>query len=126
MTDYVYKCVAAPRRAKKTRDHRSPADALVAAFEAAIAEQAAAGWEYLRTDLVPMEAKAGWMGPTTETHQGVMVFRRAVAASPRADAAEARSRAEPVIGRPRPDPRLDAPSGGPAPEVPRLGAARIE
>ena len=121
MDGYTYKCVAAPRRAKKSRDHRTPADALVAAFEAAIAEQAAAGWEYLRTDLVPMEAKSGWMGPVSETHQGVMVFRRRVAAAARLDSDDdrpARPRAEPVLGRPRAEPA--------APEVPKLGAARIE
>ena len=130
MTDYVYKCVAAPRRAKKTREHRAPADALVAAFEAAIAEQAAAGWEYLRTDLVPMEAKAGWMGPTTETHQGVMVFRKPVGGSARPETGEAWTRPEPMLGRPRAETRPERPapasSAAPAPEVPRLGAARIE
>lgn len=123
MDAYTYKCVAAPRRAKKTRHHRTPAEALVAAFEAAIAEQAAAGWEYLRTDLVPMEAKSGWMGPVTETHQGVMVFRRRAApAAPRYESEDddlpLRPRAEPVLGRPRAAPV--------APEVPKLGAARIE
>lgn len=112
MAEYRYKCVAAPRRAKKTRDHKTPADALAAAFEAAIAREAAQGWEYLRTDLAPMEARAGWFGGLTETHQGVMVFRRAVAAS----AEEFRdSRAAPRgLG-------LDD-----APEIPRLGAARID
>jgi hypothetical protein len=121
MDAYTYKCVAAPRRAKKTRDHRTPAEALVAAVEAVITEQAAAGWEYLRTDLVPMETKSGWMGPVTETHQGVMVFRRRSAVAARFeddDDRAARLRAEPVVGRPRATPA--------APEVPKLGAARIE
>lgn len=121
MGDYTYKCVAAPRRAKKSREHRSPAEALAAAVEAAIAEQAAAGWDYLRTDLVPMETKSGWMGPVTETHQGVMVFRRRTAPAPRTepdDDRPVRARAEPVLGRPRTEPA--------AAEVPKLGAARIE
>lgn len=122
MTDYTYRCLPAPRRAKKTREHRSPADAFVAAMEAAIAEQAAQGWEYLRCDLVPMETKNGWFSAATEIHQGVLVFRRpAAAASPRFEApAEPRgaARPEPVLGRGRPEPV--------APEVPRLGAARLE
>lgn len=112
MAEYRYKCVAAPRRAKKTRDHKTPADALAAAFEAVIAREAAQGWEYLRTDLAPMEARAGMLGGVTETHQGVMVFRRPIAASAE-DLRESRS----------------APRGlglDDAPEIPRLGAARID
>jgi len=110
MTSYRYKCVAAPRRAKKTRAHKTPAEALAAAFEAAIAQEAAQGWEYLRTDLAPMEARAGWLGGLTETHQGVMVFRRPATAQD--------------FREPQAAPRglgLDD-----APEIPRLGAARID
>ena len=106
---YSYKCLAAPRRAKKARGHRTPADAFAAAFEAAIAEQAAAGWEYLRTDLAPMETRAGVLGRTVETHQAVMVFRRPAPGATEAAPVEAAStglRAEP--------------------ELPRLGAARLE
>jgi hypothetical protein len=120
MTEYHYKCVAAPRRAKKSREHRSPSDALVAAFEAAIAVEAAAGWEYLRTDLVPMEAKSGWFSPLTETHQGVMIFRRPAEGSTRIETLEDRP------ARPRAEPRLGRPAVPDEPEVPRLGAARIE
>jgi hypothetical protein len=124
MTEYAYKCVAAPRKARKTREHRTPAAALVAAMEEAIATEAASGWEYLRTDLVPMEAKSGWFSTVVETHQGVMVFRRAVggparAASGEAPHEEAHRRAEPRIGRPRPEAADD-------PDIPSLGAARIE
>ena len=123
---YTYKCVAAPRRVKKSRVHRTPAEALVAAMEAAIAAEAAQGWEYLRTDLVPMEVKSGFMSSPTETHQGVLVFRRTVRlddhepaqpAEPR-PAPPAPLRAEPVVAPPR---RGDGES-----EIPRLGSARIE
>lgn len=123
---YTYKCVVAPRRVKKSREHRTPAEALVAAMEAAIAAEAAQGWEYLRTDLLPMEVKSGFMSSPTETHQGVMVFRRAVRLetyepTPQPEprpATQSRPRAEPVVAPPR---RGDA-----DPEIPRLGAARIE
>jgi hypothetical protein len=76
MAQWRYKCVAAPRKARRSRTHRDPADALLAAIDAAIAVEAAQGWEYLRTDLVPMEAKAGLFSAATETHLGVMVFRK--------------------------------------------------
>ncbi len=123
MTAYRYKCVAAPRRAKKTREHKTPADALAAAFEAAIAVEVAQGWEYLRTDLAPMEARSGLFGRVEESHQGVMVFRRPAGAAiaqdwpqhdrMRRDSAE--SEAAPRRAS------LDD-----APEIPRLGAARID
>lgn len=102
---WIYRCVPAPRRAKKAKGQKTPAEALAAAMEAAIAAEAAQGWEYLRTDLVPMEAKSGVFGPVTETHQGVMVFRRP---APPAGAPDAR------------------PAERPGLEIPRLGAARID
>jgi len=79
MTDTIwrYRCVAAPRKARRSRAHKTCEDALLGAIEAVLAEQAAEGWEYLRTDLVPMEAKKGMLSATVETHLGVMVFRRA-------------------------------------------------
>ncbi len=111
MTAYRYKCVAAPRRAKKTREHKTPADALAAAFEAAIAVEVAQGWEYLRTDLAPMEARSGLFGRVEESHQGVMVFRRPAGAAIAQDWPETATRRA----------SLDD-----APEIPRLGAARID
>jgi hypothetical protein len=72
-----YKCVPVPRRPKKARGHKTPADAMAAAMEAIINAEAAQGWEYLRTDLVPMEARHGLFGAVHESHQAVMIFRRA-------------------------------------------------
>lgn len=107
---YAYKCVAAPRRAKRAKGQKSPAEALAASFEAVMAEQAAAGWEYLRTDLAPMEARQGWFGRLAETHQAVMVFRRALGAGARP--ATAQDEAEE--------------SDAPPPKIPELGAARLD
>jgi hypothetical protein len=109
---YAYKCVPAPRRAKKGKGHKNPAEALAAAFEAVMAEHAAAGWEYLRTDLAPMEARRGLFGGLIETHQGVMVFHRAAAPAPAAEPTLDLGRgAEPAEGAGR---------------IPELGAARID
>ncbi len=119
--DYRYKCVPAPKRAKRTREHRTDADALVAAMEAAIAVEAAQGWEYLRTDVVPMQTRNGLFAATSETHQGVMVFRRP--ASPRAwDDEPAQGRRD--APRTEPGPRLRDEEI--ASDIPRLGAARVE
>ena len=114
---WVYRCVAAPRRVRKGWKG-SAADAFAAAFEAAIAEQAAGGWEYVRTDLAPMEATAGFFGRPVETHQAVMVFRRSapgMAASERGGPASTRTLAP-----------GDAEPARREPEIPRLGAARLD
>ncbi len=106
---YAYKCVAAPRRAKKGKGYRTPADALAAAFEAVLSDQAAEGWEYLRTDLAPMEARRGLFGGVVETHQAVMIFRRALGAA----------------AEPAPDFETPARAREDA-AIPQLGAARID
>jgi hypothetical protein len=104
---YAYKCVAAPRRARKSKGHKSAADSFCATFETVLSEHGAAGWEYLRTDLVPMETRKGLLGGLIEAHQGVMVFRRplAPAAQPMLDLTEQ------IEGEP---------------QAPKLGAARID
>ena len=37
------------------------------------------GWEYLRTDTLPMESRAGWFMGRTVAPQELLVFRRALA-----------------------------------------------
>ena len=110
---YAYKVVAAPRRAKRGKGFKTPAEAFCGAFEAVLAEHGDAGWEYLRTDLVPMEARHGLLGGLRETHQGVMVFRRPLEAAP--------SRAIEPISEPGPAPRREEPVSPPP-----LGAARLD
>jgi hypothetical protein len=100
MNSQDYKCVPVPRRPKRTRGHKTPADAMAQAMQEILNAEAAQGWEYLRTDLVPMEHRAGLLlSSVQESHQAIMVFRRA--------AAPARA-AEPAL------------------DIPRLGAARID
>lgn len=82
MTATQYKCVPVPRRPKKARGHKTPCDAMAAAMETILNAEAAQGWEYLRTDLVPMEHRHGLFGAVQESHQAVMIFRRVAAAAP--------------------------------------------
>ncbi|MFN3612990.1 MAG: DUF4177 domain-containing protein [Rubrimonas sp.] len=121
MSAYVYKCLPAPRRVKKTREHRTPADAFSAAMQAVLNAEAAEGWEYVRTDLAPMEVRQGLFGGTTETHQAVLVFRRA-AGGQMASASMAPDLA--VRATPEAAPPVRREHG--AAEIPRLGAARID
>lgn len=118
---YIYKCVPAPRRVKRAKGQKTAADALAAAVEAALSEEAAQGWEYVRTDLVPMEAKSGFFGSSQEAQVGVMVFRRP-AAPPAADEPPHLHPASVAAARRRTVEDDD----GPLPDIPRLGAARLD
>lgn len=113
---YAYKCVAAPRRTKRRKGQKTPGEALAAAFEDALSEQAAAGWEYIRTDLVPCEARHGLFGGLRETHQAVMIFRRALSPA----AAHAAEEREAPVPNGAAEPEAEPPA------APPLGAARID
>ena len=75
---YEYKCVGAPERGKRRRGGISRSECVAQAMEETLAAEARDGWEYVRTDLLPVEERAGWFGRTQEVHRGVMVFRRPV------------------------------------------------
>lgn len=74
--DYEYKCVGAPEKAKRKRGARTRSDRVAGAMQALIEEHAGNGWEYLRTDLVPVEERSGLFGRPHEVHRAVLVFRR--------------------------------------------------
>ncbi|QIE54731.1 hypothetical protein G5B40_04305 [Pikeienuella piscinae] len=89
MAEYSYKTVAAPRKPRKTRGVRG-AEALIAhAVGEIIQAEAANGWEYLRTDSIPVEEGGGVFSRAVTVWRAVMVFRRAVDAPSRNDAAAA-------------------------------------
>jgi len=72
---YEYKVVPAPTRGKRAKGLRSSADRFANALSMVINEQAAEGWEYLRTDTLPAEERQGLTGRTT-VFQNMLVFRR--------------------------------------------------
>lgn len=79
MAEYRYKTVAAPRRAKKTRGVRG-ADALLAhAMGEIISRESVDGWEYVRTDSLPVEEGGGFFSRPKTTWRAVIVFRQALA-----------------------------------------------
>ena len=73
---FEYKTVGAPERAKRKRGRRSQSDRVAAAFEEILQAEAVDGWEYLRTDLLPVTESAGWFRRGQEVHRAVIVFRR--------------------------------------------------
>ncbi|MGZ9811721.1 DUF4177 domain-containing protein [Pseudoroseicyclus sp. H15] len=85
MQAYEYRVVPAPKKGAKIKGVKAPEDRFAHALEAAMNELGADGWEYIRTDTLPAEERAGLTGKTT-TFQNLMVFRRpresAVVAAP--------------------------------------------
>ncbi|MEM1385676.1 MAG: DUF4177 domain-containing protein [Pseudomonadota bacterium] len=73
---YEYKTVGAPERGKRRRGARTRSDRAAVAVEEILNAQALAGWEYVRTDLVPVEERNGFFGRKQIAHRAVMVFRR--------------------------------------------------
>ena len=78
---YEYKIVGAPEKGKRKRGARSASDRVAAAFEDILAREAKDGWEYQRTDLLPIVERPGLFSRRQELHRAVMVFRRKIAES---------------------------------------------
>ena len=73
---FEYKTVGAPEKGKRRRGARSQSGRVAAAFEEILQDEAVDGWEYQRTDLLPVIERSGWFGKGHEVHRAVMVFRR--------------------------------------------------
>lgn len=80
---FEYKCVGAPERPKRQRGVRGRSDRVALAMQEIIAAEAVDGWEYQRTDLVPVEEKYGLFSRAHEVHRAVLVFRRELDPEPR-------------------------------------------
>ncbi|MEL6478018.1 MAG: hypothetical protein AAFR17_11895 [Pseudomonadota bacterium] len=78
---YEYKAVGGPEKGRRKRGAKSRSDRVAAALEDILAREAVEGWEYLRTDLIPVEERRGWLGRSQEIHRAVLVFRRQIAQS---------------------------------------------
>jgi len=123
--NYEYKAVGAPERPKRRRGARTASDRLAAAFEEVLQAEAVDGWEYQRTDTVPVTERAGWFSPTRTTQRAVMVFRRPVEAvwrRPGAEESERLARRPPAETEARREPPVGtAPAQARGPE-PTLSA----
>ncbi|MFQ5566079.1 MAG: hypothetical protein ACE5EU_06935 [Paracoccaceae bacterium] len=108
---YEYKTVGAPEKGKRKRGLRSRSDRVAAAFEEILQAEAVDGWEYLRTDLLPVTESAGWFRRGHEVHRAVMVFRRPLDLA-RVEREEILHRAPSVA----PTATLAAPVAAPTPE----------
>ncbi|HUS52738.1 MAG TPA: DUF4177 domain-containing protein [Thermohalobaculum sp.] len=82
---FEYKTVGAPEKGKRQRGARTHSDRVAVAFDEVLQEEAVDGWEYQRTDLLPVTERSGWLGRGHEVHRAVMVFRRSLAPEDRSD-----------------------------------------
>lgn len=93
--DFEYKTVGAPEKGKRRKGARSASDRVAAAFDEILKAEVRDGWEYLRTDILPVIERNGWLGRRHEAHRAVMVFRRPVEKAQRQ--APARGDGEPQL-----------------------------
>ncbi len=79
MTKYEYRVVPAPRKAHRIRGLKRGEDKFAASVAEILNELGAEGWEYQRSDTLPMDSRSGLTGHTT-TFRTMLVFRRRVRA----------------------------------------------
>ncbi|MEM9762803.1 MAG: hypothetical protein AAF968_09865, partial [Pseudomonadota bacterium] len=82
--NYQYKLVGAPERGTRRRGTKTGSERVAAAMQEIVAQHAQEGWEYLRTDTLPVSEPRGFLGGRREVMRAVLVFRRAVRQSPAA------------------------------------------
>ena len=75
MQAYEYKIVPAPRKGHKAKGVKGAEARFALALETVMNDFGAAGWDYMRTDILPVEERQGLTGRTT-TFRHLLVFRR--------------------------------------------------
>ena len=77
MAIFEYKVVPAPTRGVKAKGVKGTAARFAHALQDVMNELGAQGWEYQRTDTLPVEERQGLTGKTS-SFQNMLVFRRVV------------------------------------------------
>jgi hypothetical protein len=77
MQFYEYKTIPAPRKGEKARGIKGTDARFAHAFQTALNAQAAEGWEYQRSETLPVEHRTG-LASKAVTQQSVLIFRRAL------------------------------------------------
>jgi len=101
---YEYKVLPAPSRGRKAPGVKTPEARFALGVEDLLNDMARAGWEYLRTDILPSEERQG-LTSTHTVYRSVVVFRRAVVipGAEQTTAADTGASAAPTTSQP-PDP----------------------
>lgn len=77
MTRYEYLTVPAPKKGEKAKGVKGPDGRLAQAMTTLLNSYGADGWEYLRSDTLPLEERSGLTSKSVSYHT-VLVFRREV------------------------------------------------
>ena len=77
MQTYEYKVVPAPNRPKRFKGVKGNAARFAEVLAAVMNDLATQGWEYLRSDSMPVEERTGLLKGRTENYHTILVFRRA-------------------------------------------------
>lgn len=86
--NYEYKCVGAPEEPRRQRGVRAWSDRVALAMQEVITAEAIDGWEYLRTDILPVEEKDGFFSRVRRIQRAVLIFRREIGDAQRSSATE--------------------------------------
>ena len=81
MGQWEYKVVPTPRKPKRAKGVKGNSDRFAFALTEAINDVASEGWEFVKTETLPMEAKPGLFKARVEVFQSLMVFRRPLGGS---------------------------------------------
>lgn len=80
MTRYEYKVCPSPTKARKAQGVKSPEGRFARTVEELLNAQAADGWEYLRSDILPSDERQG-LTSTQTVYRTLLVFRRPIGAA---------------------------------------------
>ena len=77
MQRHEYKVIPAPRRGTKSREAKTNEDRFALTLSNVMNELGRDGWEYVRSETLPTEERAGFM-KTRVVEQTMLIFRRAM------------------------------------------------
>lgn len=80
MPRHEYKVIPAPRRGTKSREAKSTEDRFALTLSNLMNELGREGWEYVRSETLPTEERAGFT-KTRVVEQTVLIFRRSLGAA---------------------------------------------
>lgn len=124
MQRYEYKVIPAPRKGEKSRGVKTIEDRFALALTLVMNDLGRDGWDYLRSDTLPVDERAGFTGGTKTSFQNVLVFRRVIEAEAEAGGAPKLLTLDDAPALPRVGPAETpvgaAPALGPATAVPPI------
>jgi len=82
MAQFEYKVIPAPRRPKRAKGVKGNPARFANVLTDTLNIEAASGWEFVRSETLPMDERTGLLRGSVENFQTVMVFRRELIAAP--------------------------------------------